>query len=264
MKNSYLVILFILYLPFSFFAKATQCNIDFNYGIIIDEHRIRILEKQQTLIQISNQQQVFVGGVEIHLSPFQINLIHEYSQTIREQVPQIVSIALESVNLGLKSVDRVIASLTGENSAIQQKLNSRFKELEWRLKARFNHSDNSYFIASQDFDDFDDILEGTFENEIKEIVSKSIGTLLVAVGEAVANKSYEDEPLSDTEKRINTFDERMKLMGEEIDLEISPQAKLLENRAENFCNALRELDQLEEKINQQIPALKDLNLLVTQ
>ena len=264
MKVFFSVLLLLCATPVSFYAQAAQCNIDFNYGIIIDEQRIRILEKQQTLIQISNQKQVFIGGREINLSTEQTRLIHQYSQTIREQVPQIVAIALESVNLGLKSVDRVIASLTGENSAIQQKLQGRFKELEWRLKARFNHSDNSYFIASQDFDDFDDILEGAFENEINEIVSKSIGTLLTAVGEAVANKNSDDEPLNNTEKRISTFDERKRLMGEEIQLEMSPQAQLLENRAENFCNALRELDQLEHKINQKIPALNSLNLLVTQ
>lgn len=263
MKISYIIIILLAGILFHGNAKASHCNIDFKYGIIIDEQRIRILEQEQTLIQIS-QKQVFMGGKELNLSPSQINLVREYSQAIREQVPQIVSIALESINLGLKAVNRVIAGLTGENSATQQKLQGRFEELEWRLKARFNHSDNSYYIAAQDFDDFDDILEGTFENEIKEIVSKSIGTLLTAVGEAVANKNSEDEPLSDTEKRINTFDERMKLMGDEIELEVSPQAKLLENRAVNFCNALRELDQLEDRINQQIPTLKSLNLLVTQ
>lgn len=263
--NKYcLFVTFLVLFPVSFYATANQCNIDFNYGVIIDEQRIRILEKEQTLIQINKQEQVFVGGREITLNQSEKSLIREYSLSIREQVPQIVSIALESVNLGLKAVNRVIASLTGENSAIQQKLQGKFEELEWRLKARFNHSNNSYYIAPQDFADFDDILEGTFENEIKEIVSKSIGTLLIAVGEAVANKNSEDETLNNTEKRISTFDERMQLMGEEIELEISPQALLLKNRAESFCNALRKLDQLEQQINQKIPELQQLNLLETQ
>lgn len=263
--NKYRIFITLLFLlPASFFATANPCNIDFKYGVIIDEQRIRILEKQQTLIQINNQEQVFVAGREIYLDQSQVSLIREYTQSIREQVPQIVSIALESVNLGLKAVNRVIASLTGENSAIQQKLQGRFEELEWRLKARFNHSNNSYYIAPQDFADFDDILEGAFENEIKEIVSKSIGTLLIAVGEAVANKNSEEEILNNTEKRISTFDERLQLMGEEIELEISPQALLLKNRAESFCNALGKLDLLEQQINQKIPELKHLNLLVTQ
>ncbi|GAA5136693.1 DUF2884 family protein [Thalassotalea piscium] len=245
-------------------VSAEKCNIDFNYGVVIDEQRIRILEKQQTIFQINNQEQVFIGGREIPLTQPQVLLIREYALSIREQVPQIVSIAIESVNLSLKAVNRVIASLTGENSAIHQKLQSRFEELEWRLRARFNHSDNSYYIAPQDFDDFDNILAGAFENEIEEIVSKSIGTLLTAVGEAVAHKNNSEETLNNTEKRISTFDERMQLMGGDLELEISPQAQLLEDRAESFCNAFRELDLLEQKINQQIPELKHLNLLVTQ
>ncbi|WP_448211014.1 YggN family protein [Colwellia sp. MEBiC06753] len=237
-------------------ASAEQCNVNFNYGVIIDPNHIRILERGITFVQINHDSQLFVKGREITLDEQQHQLLSNYSKGIREQVPHIVFIAIEGVEIGLKAVNKVIGGLTGENSDAHRKLQEKFDEMQMRLRKKFNHSDESYYIAPQDFDDFDEIFAGEFEQEIEEIVSKSIGTILMAVGEAMANRDEDT-----IEQRVDTFDDHLENMGEELSLEIGTKASELERKAEQFCQALSELDSLESEMQLTIPSLAEYNLI---
>ena len=135
-----------------------------------------------TYVQIKNENQLCVQGKEVKLTPRQTQLVTQYTTEIRQQVPQIVEIAIGGVDIGLKAVNQVIAGVTGENSASHQKIQKHFDELQWRLRKRFNHSDQNYYIAPQDFAAFEDIFAGQFEHEIESIVTESIGTILMAFG----------------------------------------------------------------------------------
>ncbi|MEH6594731.1 MAG: DUF2884 family protein [Colwellia polaris] len=239
-------------------ASAQQCDINFNYGVIIDPAHLRIVNQGQTYVQINGPHQLFVKGREIQLTSEQKVQLSEYTQGIRSQVPAIVSIAIEGVELGLKAVNKVISSLTGENSASHQQFQEKFDEMKWRLRSRFNHSDESYYIAPQDFDDFDEIFAGEFESEIEAIVTDSVGTILIAVGEAMTHKEEQS-----TEQRVETFDQRIETMGNDIKLDISKQANALENKAEIICSTLMKLDEIENKLQLEIPALAEFNLIET-
>lgn len=240
-------------------ANAQQCDINFNYGVIIDPAHVRIVNNGQTYVQINGQHQLFVNGREISLNDEQQRQLSEYTTGIRSQVPAIVSIAIEGVELGLKAVNKVISSLTGENSASHQQFQEKFDEMKFRLRTRFNHSDDSYYIAPQDFDDFDEIFAGEFENEIETIVSDSVGTILVAVGEAMTHREEQS-----TEQRVETFDQRIKTMGNDIKLDISNQANALEVKAGKICASLVTLDDIENKLQLEIPALSEFNLIETK
>lgn len=237
---------------------AQQCDLNFNYGVIIDPAHLRIINKGQTFVQINGQNQLFVNGREITLNNEQKTQLSQYSQGIRLQVPAIVSVAIEGVELGLKAVNKVISGLTGENSASHQQFQEKFDEMKWRLRARFNHSDESYYIAPQDFDDFEEIFAGEFEKEIESIVTDSVGTILVAVGEAMTHREEQS-----SEKRVETFDQRIENMGNDLQLDISHQASALEQKAEEICASLITLNALENELQRNIPALAEFNLIET-
>jgi hypothetical protein len=217
-----------------------------------------MIDHGQTVVQINGEHQLFVAGRETELNHEQQQLIKRYTLGIRNQVPEIVSIAIEGVDIGLKAVNKAIGSLTGENSASQQKIQTKFDELKWRIRTRFNQSANNYYIAPQDFDDFDDIFTGEFEQEIEEIISDSIGTILLAVGEAMISDGDQN---NGTEQRLSTFDDRMETIGKDLELEISASANALEQKAKQFCLKLSELDEIENKIQLSITPLKEFNLI---
>ena len=241
---------------YSIKSQASQCNIHLNYGVVIDPLHVRILDKGHTYVQINGENQLFVGGREIKLSEEEQVLMTQYTQGIRKQIPEIISIAIEGVDVGLKAVKKVIAGLTGENSASHQKLQKRFDELQWRIRKRFNQTDNNFYIAAQDFDDFDEIFAGEFENEIEAIVSDSIGTILTAVGGAITNKDQEN-----SEQRVDTFDERLSSMGKELELEIGSKANAIESKTKLFCKKLKILNNIETKLMQTVIELKDFDLI---
>ncbi|MBA6232009.1 MULTISPECIES: DUF2884 family protein [unclassified Colwellia] len=240
-------------------ASAQQCDINFNHGVVINPSHVRILKESQTYVQINNDQQLFIRGREINLNEEQRQLLTQYSQGIRKQIPEIVAIAIEGVDIDLKAVNKVIAGLTGENSASHQKIQERFDEMQYRLRERFNHSDTNYYIASQDFADFDEIFAGAFEQEIESIVTESIGTILMAVDEAMATNEE-----SSSEQRVETFDQRIKGMEKDLQLEIEPRAQEVQLKAAQFCKSLKKLDQLEAKLQQSITALGEFDLIQTK
>ncbi len=128
-----LLIFFALFFLASFNSQAKQCSINLNYGVIIDPSHVRIIDHGKTIIQINGIAQLFVEGREILLNNQQKQLIAEFNNGIRRQIPEIVSIAIEGVDIGLKAVNKVIGGLTGENSASQQKIQTSFDELKWRI-----------------------------------------------------------------------------------------------------------------------------------
>ena len=239
-------------------VQAQQCDINFTHGVIIDPAHIRIVDHGQTYVQINGQHQLFVNGREIKLDLEQQTQLSVYSTGIRAQVPAIVSIAIEGVELGLKAVNKVISGLTGENSASHQQFQEKFDEMKLRLRSRFNHSDDSYYIAPQDFDDFDEVFAGEFEKELEAIVSDSVGTILMAVGEAMTHREEQS-----SEQRVETFDQRIETMANDIKIGVSDKANALEAKAEKICDNLVKLDKIENILQLEIPALSKFNLIET-
>lgn len=239
-------------------ALAGNCDINFNFGVIINPQHVRIIEHNQTIVQINNNLQLFVKGRELDLSSSQRLALSLYSQGIRQQVPEIVSIAIEGVDIGLKTVNKLIASLTGENSLSHQKIQEKFNELQMRLRTRFNHADENYFIAPQDFENFDEIFTGEFEQEIQDIVSQSLGTILVAVGGAISAKEN-----NDFEQNTDSIVQQLENIGEDIKIDVGSKVNQLEQKTQQFCQNLHELDQAEHNLQQAIPQLQAFDLIET-
>ncbi|GAA6205270.1 DUF2884 family protein [Thalassotalea sp. SU-HH00458] len=235
-------------------ALAHQCDINLNYGVIIDPTHVRIIDNGKTYVQVNGASQLFINGSEIELSAPQRQLIKEYFSGIRSQIPEIVSIAIESVDVGLNVVNKVIAGITGENSASHQKLQKQFDELQWRIRTRFNHSDNSFYIAPQDFDNFDDVLAGEFEEEIEAIIANSIGTIVSAVGKAMSNSDSES-----SEQRPNTHVNNMGNISKE--LKLNTKVSTIESKVSAFCQQLKALNIVEQQLSDDINALKSFNLI---
>lgn len=235
---------------------AESCDINFKYGVIIDPTHVRLLNQGTTYIQITHDKQLFISGREIMLNTKQETLLHRYSQKIRKQVPEIVSIAIGGVDVGLEAVNKVVSGLTGKNSESHQKFQERFNQMQWRLRERFNHSDKNYFIAPQDLDDFDEIFSGEFEKEIEEIVTESLDSILMAVGDAIDNSKHDK-----TESRYGDFGLNMEDIGESLKTGLSNQTNALDKKVKLFCENLQKLNLLEEEIRSTIPNLNQLDLI---
>jgi hypothetical protein len=66
-----------------------------------------------------------------------------------------------------------------------------------------------------------------------------------------------------SEQRVETFDQRIETMANDIKLGISNQANALEVKAEKICARLIALDEIENRLQLEIPALSEFNLIET-
>jgi hypothetical protein len=245
-----------LLLSFAFIGSsqaANQCHAGFNYGVIIEANRVRITEHGKTFIQINNNQQLFVNGREINLSAEQRELIRSYSIGLKQQVPQIVSVATDGIELSLDAVTKVIGGLTGENSDSQQKILETFNQLKTNMKSRFNQSEDSYFLAAQNFNELDQLIEGQFKHELKQIISQSVSSILVAVGEVMRN----DEGF----EQSNDIGERIDKITSDLSIDIHDKASQLRDKVDLFCQSLSPINESEKLLNQHIPALNNFDLI---
>jgi len=246
----------------SFSVQAEKCDVSFKYGVIIDPSHVRLLKDGVTYIQINQNQQLFISGREIILNGNQTALLSEYSKNLHKQVPEIVSIAIEGVDVGLDAVNKSISGLTGEYSESQQLFQKRFNDMQSSLRGRFNHSEQSYFISSQNFNDFDEIFSGEFEKEIEHIVTQSLGSILMAVGDAMVKRTDRDQDKK-TENKKSKLNDKMTNLEKELISELSTKTHALDQKAKVFCQNLKELGKLENKIRSSIPNLSQLNLIET-
>lgn len=232
-----------------------ECSVDLNYGVIVEDDSIRFIDGDNTFVQINNNYQLFVRGKEIALTPEQQATITQYANGVNEQVPEIVHLAIDAVEVALNAVNEVVIGLELGDTQSSQRIDDLIIKVKEQVHARFNDDNDSYFIAEQNFDEFEQLMEEELGDEIEQIVSDSVGNILIAVGKAMNSEE------GSFEQKMEAFGERMERMGENIEIAVEAKAEKLGEQAEKVCSNLKVLEQLETKLSDNIQALSDFDLI---
>lgn len=239
----------------NFSFNNDQCSIDFNYGVIVEGQNIRFINNDSTYVQINNNDQLFVKGKEVELTADQKSLLQEYAHGISTEVPKIIEIALNAVELAFDAMNQAVVGLGLESEDSGQKLNGLFAKIKDTVHQRFNKDDGNYFLAEQDFNEFDQYMEDELSAEIEELISNSVGSILIAVGNAINDED------GSFEEKMNAFGERMESMGENIEQIVEAKAEELGVEAEQLCDNLKDLNELEEALSDNVDELAKFNLI---
>jgi len=229
---------------FSFNSFANECNFQLKHSIIISPEHIRILDDGKTIMQFNGKSQLFIQGREITLSEQQRRLITEYVQTIRQQIPEIIDMTIEGFDVGLETISQTITNVTGENSSAHQKLQKRFEEIQWQVRAKLNHMDENYYIAPQNLNDLGNFISELLEKEVEVIVNESLGSLFIP------NSNSRTNPPSSNSK-FQTLIEKVKF---------ALKSKTTRFESKSVCLSLEKLNFIERKTTNQIEELSDFEL----
>ncbi|QDP00401.1 DUF2884 family protein [Thalassotalea sp. PS06] len=235
--------------------SSDHCSINMNYGVVVENDTIRFLDNDNTIVQINNQKDLFVKGKQIDLTDDQQALVSDYASGVNQQIPKVVNIALDAVEIAFSALSHVATGLTGEDSSSAESLNQSFAKIKEKVSTRFHAEDGSVYLAEQDFDDIDQFIEDELEGEIENLVVNSVGDILIAVGQAMNDEE------GDFEQKMEAFGERMERMGEEIEVAVEDQAEELGAQAETLCADLHDLNELEDELTSNVDALADFNLI---
>ena len=246
-----------LFVGFNLSAQAEYtCNIDFAYGIAVNKNQLRVMDKTRTVVQINDQSQLFVSGRWQTLDDQQRALLEEYSSGLHYVVPKMIVLATEGVDLAIDTIEHVYLGLVGSDHDSYERLNGAMKRVRHRVKDKFRHASNHYFIGPGSLESVDDFVDSEIEAQLEEAISTSVGGILSAIsGINTGNGEVNQEKVAEITRQLNN-------VGEHLD--VGDKATTLRKKAEWFCEKLKRLDAAEEKLRESVPAFKPYNIITLQ
>ncbi|MFC0117571.1 YggN family protein [Pseudoalteromonas xiamenensis] len=233
-------------------AATSKCDVELGHGLIITDDSIRIVDNNQTRVQINHDDQLLIGGYWINLNEADTIVLREYSQGIRDTVPELVNLATDGVNLGLSAIEQVVESMSDKEPEV---LKTQLQYVERALMDKFKRGDDFFFIAPQSLSKIDDFFTKEISQKIHSAVHGSLGAILVSLGDAFKSRE------GNIEDRINDMGQRMDIISKEIDKSLQKKAHQLEAKATEYCECLNRLDDTESRLQAIVPQLLDYDLV---
>ena len=230
-----------------------SCNVELNGGVRVTQSEIEFFKADQPLYKIVNDDALIISGNQISLSPSQQSLVNEYSTSIRAMIPEVKEIAIEGIELATDGVNLAFNELLGEGNAVGAELTGHLADIKNEVDIRFSQN-KAFHINEEGFagaEFFGENFEERIEKAVESTMEKSIGTLMIAIGQEMLF----------SDGNMDAFETRMKNFGKQIEHEMESRGEELEKRAESLCIAVLEIDNLEEQLNFQIEELANFDII---
>ena len=224
--------------------EDNHCDVSLNNDLSVTPEHIRILEDDETLVDIYQDKMLFIKGEQIQLNDKQQKIIIEYSTSIRSALPEVTQIAVDAVGLAFEGVNIALGDLVDMDDH-----EDKFKLLQQKINDKYQDSEGSYSITKGDVNIQidDEEVDVLVEDLVEDMLPSLIGGLISGIGQAIA--SGED------------IDIELDNIGEKVEREIEAKAELIEVRADAFCNKMKDFDKLEQKLIDSSSDFEDLDLL---
>lgn len=246
MKPALFVLLWSLLTPWQS-AAASQCQMAFEHGVLISPEQIRILVQDRTQYQVNFDNQLFIQGELQQLSPDDQQVLKKYSHGLRKVVPQVVGIAVDSVELGLSTIENLLVGVG--SSSQQEEWQALMRESTYQLMARFIRSGEHFYLAPQSLHEMDAFLHGELRENLNKLAKNTVGAVWLALRDALRHTD-------DNFERTDSGDlQPVEQLVNKINAGLDAKAEELESKSALFCQRLQELDKIETELQQRVPGL---------
>lgn len=229
----------------SVFAQANintnECNLTLNNDLSISPDHVRIIEDDETIVDIYNDKLLFINGEMIDLDNQEQQMIVEYATYIRNAVPEVTAIALEAVTLAFDGLNNGLGNMVD----IQQS-EYKFDALKTKIKQKYQSGEGQYTITKGELnsDIQDEEIELLVEEIMEDMVPNIVGGLLTNIGQAISNGE---------DININ--------LDADFERQIDERSELIELKASAFCHKMKKLDELEQTLISRDPIFEYLDLI---
>src|SRR5690606_6208533 len=231
-------------LLFTPLLQAAECNMAFAHGILIAPEQIRIMQNNRTHVQINADSQLFIRGEWTTLSAEDTALLPRYSQGLRKFVPEIVSIAVDGVELGLSGIE---AMFTGIGSEAQQaEWRELVNETTFQWMSRFVRTNEHFYLAPQSLNELDYFLHGELKPQLDNLARHTVGAVWGALRDALRHSD------SNFERSDNQEWQSVGHLVDKINLGLDAKAVELEEKSALFCQRMQELDEIEQQLQRRL------------
>ncbi|MCF2947311.1 YggN family protein [Paraglaciecola aquimarina] len=235
-------------------ATDNHCDINLKGDFQVEDKVISVMMKDKIQIEIDGNYNLMVDGKSVSLNTHQQTLIQDYYEGIYYAIPQAADIAGDALKLANSAVNEVFTELLGADSRAFDKLSVKLRELDIQVKQSFYADDGSLRIHSRTFnsdDVFADQWGQEFEQVIEEVITESLGSVMIALGTQILFSNGD----------MNSFEKKMDRFGKQLEQKMELQAKIIEHKADDLCHALKRVDVTEAKLQTSIQQLNQLDIL---
>lgn len=233
---------------------ANECSINIDGKMTLENEVLTITTDQSDVITIESSYQLSLNGSKLDLSPLEKQWVQDYYTGIYAAVPQAANIAVEGIALASSAISEVFGGLLGQNDQAIEGITEKLSDIGDKVHASFYAEDGSIRVDSMHFNDgdmFGEQWSNEFEAAVEDVISNSIGQLLIAIG---TQMMFGDD--ADSED----FDQRMANFSEDLESRLEDQASVIEEKAETLCNQMASIDHAENKLQSNVNELADLNV----
>lgn len=233
---------------------ANECNVNIDGKMTLEDQVLTITTEESDVISIESNYQLFVNGDELELSSTEKQWVQDYYNGIYGAVPQAANIAVEGVALASSAISEVFGGLLGQDSQAIDRVTEKLADIGDKVHGSFYAEDGSIRVDSMQFEDgdmFGEQWSNEFEEAVEEVISNSVGQLLIAIG---TQMMFGDD--QDTED----FDQRMANFSENLESRLEDQATVIEEKAQALCYQMASVDLAENQLQSNISELADLNV----
>lgn len=249
--------LWLVILLFSPLALADfNCEVELNYGLVVNDSQIRVIDNSRTVYQINHHHQLLVEGNWIQLNSQQQQALGQLAQGLHIVVPKMILLASEGVDLAVQTIEHVYTGLVGKEHDSYDKLQSSLQRVQMRVKEKFIHAGNNFYMGPGTLENVEDLVDTELEEQIEQAMNTSLGGILSAIGGLVSDSASTDEKIAALASRIEN-------LGGKMESQEGPKAEGLKQKAQWFCAQFQSLDKIEEQLRKDIPQLHPYNVVVT-
>ena len=224
-----------------------NCNMAFRYGVLISPEHIRVMQNNRTFVQINHDQQLFVKGEWQQLDAETQQLLQLYAHGLRKFVPEIVSLAVDGVEVGLSSIEAMLAGVG--NKSQQAEWRALIRETTFQFLSRFVRTGDHFYLAPQSLNELDYFLHDELKPQLDNLARHTVGAVWGALRDALRHSD------SNFERSDNQDWQSVGQMVDKINLGLDAKAVELEEKSALFCQRMQELDKIEQQLQQRLPAL---------
>jgi hypothetical protein len=232
---------------------ASQCNVELNGNMQLENKILAITLDNDTRLTIDQDKTLYIDGIALTLDIRQQRWVDNYYNGINQAVPQAAAIATEAVALASTALNEVFTKLLGSDNSALADLSDKLRSLDQQIQYNFYADNGDIRLYSESFKNggfFGEQWEAQFEGAIEDLVTESIGHLIVAIGTQLIFSG------GDTEE----FEQKMERFGQQMEQKVEYQAEALEEKANVLCSTLAKVDFAETQL-QKIEQLADLDVI---
>ncbi len=234
-------------------AFANQCNVELNGNMQLENNVLVVTLDNDTRLTIDQDKTLYVDGIALTLDTQQQGWVDNYYDGINQAAPQAAAIATDAVALASTALNEVFTELLGSDNTALADLADKLRNLDQQIQYNFYADNGNIRLHSESFENggfFGEQWEAQFEEAIEDLVTDSIGHLMVAIGTQLIFNGGD----------MHEFEQKMERFGEQMEQKVEYQAEALEKKSEELCSTLAQVDYAETQL-QQISQLAELDII---